>query len=393
MKGLAVSELNKTAESLGLCDCVRFYDSDAVKVACDIAPYGKVAAIYAKPYFTEFGKDITQRLKLAGIKPLNFIMPENAVLNLSNVFDVICVPDDVRAVLVFDRELIDLSAYLATLFEIPVIFTLNTVNTDGVLPSKVPFFWGGNAVTTDFFPVNTKYHVIIGENALTFGNKAEQYINIFGKLLALIDYKTKLAISGGNTHEVARETISAAANAVDSAFDAETLIMAGLKIELANLSARGEIMFNSAEYCFNRLIGFKKTDGVRFALIKRLLSLYVICAENGEMPFDIPDYNRRAKELSAITVSDDGVFLKGLMSQVRTLREYGTLSGVIAELKDQLAALFNAFLAAEKNYAALGGISDADFSPYVYALKLCGDLPDTVNFMTVLREGGFLEFD
>ena len=391
MNDLKIAELNKTAENLGLISRVRFYNADIIKVVCDIAPFGKIAAIYSKTTFTDIGKDISERLKKAGIKPINFIMPENTVLNLSSVFDIICVPDDVRAILVLDRELMDIAAYIATLFKIPVIFTLNSINTDGVLCAKVPFFWGGNNSETDFFPVDCAYHVIIEGGALTRGDKAEQYMGVFSKLAALVDYRVKLLISGGNSYEIARDIILNAVKIANFSFDACTLIVSGLKIELAGFAAGGDIEFNSAEYAFKRLIGFKEEKGLRYLLIKKLTALYLLCATEKDMPFEVPDYNKRVKELAEITKSDDGVFLRGLSEQLKTIKGKD-FAAVKAEIKDEIISLSDAFNSAEQNYIKLGGNPDADFSPYVKALKLCGDLPNTVNFMTVLRESGFLEF-
>ena len=392
MKDFIITELNNTAASLGLENRVRFYGADAVKVACEIAPFGKVAVIYTKISYTDFGKEITQRLKNVGIKPLNFIMPENTVLNLSSVFDIICVPDDVRAVLIFDRELTDIAAYIATLFKIPVILTLNSVNTDGVLPAKVPFFWGGNAPDTDFFAVDCVYHVAIADNVLTCGDKSKQYIDVYGKLLALTDYRVKLALFGGNAYDFARDVIFGAINAVLKSPDsAETLFVSGLKTELADLSVGGAILFNSAEYGFKRLIGFTEEFGVSFAFIKRLIDLYALCVSEKDMPFAVPDYNKRVKELVDVTKSDDGAFLKGFSAQVKAIKGKD-LSAVKADFKDDITSLKEEFNVVEENYKKFGGKTDADFSPYIKAFKLCGDLPDTLNFMTIVRESGFTEF-
>lgn len=395
MNSTTVSELNDLSVKLGIDNRVRFYgqDADAVKVVCAVAPYSRVAVLYAKTSFNEFGRAFTERLKLAGIKPLNFIMPENAALSIENVFDVIGVPDDVRAILFFDRELKDIAAYIATLFKIPVIFTLNTVNTDGVLSAKVPFFWGGKGEKTDFFPVDCVYHVILGGNALNCGDKAEQYIDVFGKITALADYRVRLWALDEKAEKPAYDVIK---KAVISVFyplpSAEKLLIAGLKTELANLASGGAIIYNSAEYCFKRIIGFKEIKGVKFAFFKKLLHLYALCAEHNDMPFVVPDYNKRVKELSEITKSDDGVFLDGLFNQVRILRAKGDTSVIKSGFKNEFKAQVEAFKTAEQNYVALNGETETDFSPFIEALKLCGDIAGTVNFMTVVRESGFAEF-
>ena len=121
------------------------------------------------------------------------------------------------------------------------------------------------------------------------------------------------------------------------------------------------------------------------------MRLYALCAENSEMPFITPDYNTRATELAAITGSDDGAFLKGLTEQVAYLKKADIVrikSAFNAELKSQESALGMI----ERQFAAFGGKKFEDFSPYIAAFKLCGDLPDTFNFMTLIRESGFTEF-
>ena len=126
--------------------------------------------------------------------------------------------------------------------------------------------------------------------------------------------------------------------------------------------------------------------------LKKLLHLYALCAENGEVPFVVPDYNKRVMELAKLENSSDSAFLDGLYGQVNALRKKGDLSDIKDELKAEFTAQAKVFNTVEQNYIALGGKTDADFSPYVKAMKHCGDLAGTVNFMTVVRESGFAEF-
>ena len=160
MNKFTAQKLNNLSGALNVSDRVKFYYGDALDVLVSVAPHAKVAVLYDKATFYDYGKNFTERLKRSDIKPLNFILPENASLNFENVFDLIGVPDGVRAVVCFNRELVNISAYLATIFKIPVVLTLNTVKTEDILPAKVPFYLGGAA---DFFPVNCVYHVVLPE--------------------------------------------------------------------------------------------------------------------------------------------------------------------------------------------------------------------------------------
>lgn len=389
MKSRISAELNNLAAALGVNKSAVFYDGDFFGVAKTLAPYGKIAALYSASVFGKRGKEYSAQFKAAGIKPLNFIMPEGVTLNLENVFDVIGVPEDVRAIAAFDRTLMPIAAYLATVFGIPLMYLLNSAETENVLSPKAPFYLGGK---TDFFPLSCPYHIVIGENACG-GDIAEQYINVVGKLTALSDYRVKVNICGTRPDSAAYGAVKSAVLSAfaDSDVKAETLLLSGLKIELANLASNGAIIYNSAEFSFKRIAGLKYPKGVNFALFKKLLGLYKLCAEEKVDPFIVPDYNNRARSLAEITQSDDGAFLKGFLRQLRYLKKRGDFSDLKAEFINELNSQQAVIAATEKKYKALGGLVAEDFSPYLAALKLCGDLPDTMNFMTLVRESGFTE--
>lgn len=382
-------ELNSVAESVGLKNRVFFHDSDTISVVNSVAPYGKVAVLYAKNTFLNSGKEFTARLKQAGITPLNFILPEGVALTPKNVFDVIGVPEDVRAIVYSDPILTDICSYLATIFNIPVICTLKTVETENLIGARLPFFWGDK---TDFFDARCIYHIVLAVD-LKRGDISKQYTNVISKLTALTDYRVKLKVCGGAAEKAAYELIKNAAETAVTLTEnpEETLLSAGLKIELANLLSGGKIICNSAEYAFKRLLNFNVSYDVKFSFFEKQIRLYALCAENSEMPFITPDYNARATEIAELTGSGDGAFLKGLKGQVSYLKKADVArikSAFNKELKSQESALNTI----ERQFAAFGGKTNEEFSPYVSAFKLCGDLPDTFNFMTVVRESGFTEF-
>lgn len=384
-----VSELNSVAESVGLKNRVFFHAGNTVGVVSSVAPYGKVAVLYAKNTFLEEGKEFTAELKASGIIPLNFILPEGVALSPENVFDVIGVPEDVRAVAYSDSALTDIAAYLATVFDIPVIRTLKTVDTENLIGVKLPFLWGDK---TDVVDARCVYHIVLDAD-LKRGDVAKQYINVISKVTALTDYRVRLKIRGGTADKAAYGLIK---SAVESAFalngkPEETLVTAGLKTELANLASNGAILCNSAEYAFKRLLRFNVDSGTEFAFFEKQLRLYALCAENGEMPFTVPDYNARASELAEITGSRDGAFLKGLTEQIAFIKK-ADIARIKDEFKTELLSQEGALDRVERQFAAFGGKKREDFSPYIAAFGLCGDMPDAFNFMTLIRESGFTEF-
>lgn len=390
MMDFAVQKFNNLAKALNVQDYVKVYCGDVLTAVASVAPHGRVAALYGKATFYAFGKSFTERLKKADIKPLNFILPENAALNLENVFDLIGVPDGVRAVVCFDKELVNISAYLATIFKIPVVFFLNTVETEDILPVKVPFYLSGAA---DFFPVNCAYHVVISDAALKdVSGIAEQYISVMSKITALSDYRARLAVCGDKPVKTAYDVIKTAVIDAFSAPDAQTLVSSGIAIEIANLASGGAILYNSADYCFRRVAGGSVQGGVRLALLKKLLGLYLLCAEELKDPFQTPDYNSRSQELAALTKSDDGVYLKGFIGQIDKFKRCKNVDEVKASFKKEFTAQNAALKTIEDKFLSLGGTLCEDFAPHLKALKHSGDLPNAFNFMTLVRESGFTEY-
>ena len=398
MNSAVIEQLNNAAKNLGVEQEAIFSDGDAVSVARKIAPFGKVAAIYTKDSFLSFGKSFTETLKKAGINPLNFIMPDGFSLNFENVFDIIGVPEDVRAIICFDDGIKGLAAYIATLFKIPVIYVLRSAKTEGILASRIPFRRGNSF---DNFNVKCERRVVIDFNNIekTSESLSEQYVSVAAKVLALADFRVYLQLHGGRSEKTAYDAIKGAVInrfkplSNDENTVATELLSDGLVAELADLSSRGAITENSAVKSFARLNSFAYERGLAFTLFKKLINLYAFCAKEQDEPFAVPDYNARVAELAEITRSDDGVFLKGLTRQLNYLRLAG--DGVQMCRKSfsaEFSAQLKAFSTIEKNYTALGGKTDFDFSPYVGALKLSGDLPSTLNFMTLIRESGLIEF-
>lgn len=382
------SELNSVAETLGVRNRVVFYDGDTVQVVKTVAPYGKVAVLYAKNTFLANGKDFTARLKAADIIPLNFILPDGVALSPKNIFEVIGVPEDVRAIVYFDSVLTDIAAYLATIFNIPVVRTIETVETENVIGARLPFFWGDK---TDFVEARCVYHIILNVNPER-GDVAKQFVNVVSKLSALTDYRVKIKACGGKSIKAEYDIIKSAVESALAVQDSieETLVTAGLKIELANLVKSGALICNSAEYSFKRLCNFDIPSGAAFAFFEKQTRLYALFAEEGEVPFIACNYNARACELAEITGSDDGAFLKGLLQQIDFIKKADIVK-IKSDLKKEILSQQSALRLAEERFTALGGKKCKDFSPYVAALKCSGDLPDTFNFMTVLRESGFTE--
>ena len=386
-----IQKLNSTAKSLGIAEKILFHAEDPVDVVVKIAPYGKAAVIYSKTAFIKHGKTFTEKLKKSGVKPLNFIMPNDDAKSFENVFDVIGIPEDVRAIVCADFSVKDVCAYIASLFDIPVVYVINSVRTYGLFAARARFRFNNRY---DLPLIRCVRHIAFIKTALPESDTAEQYADLMSEIPALTDYRVYSALSGKKASKAAYDLMKSAVKDAfgESGATPVNLLYQGLNAELADFASSGVIHGNSAAYCFLRLNGFAEEKGLKFTLLSKILLFYALCAEQIEDAFNLPDYNARAAELAALTHFDDGEFLKGFLEQLKHLKGKEKLKQLKVALKAELSAQSAAVPYMRSVYEKLGGESLSDFTPHAKAFKHCGDVPETLNFMTVVRESGLCEY-
>lgn len=390
-----LKEIGKCCNSLNLSDKVKFDLGDKFDILRLVVPYGKFAALYNATSYGTFGKAFSERAKILGFKPLNFIMPDFAALNFKNVFDVIGVPSDVRAIVFFDAELSDIALYLATVFGVPCVYIMRRLDLGNFLRARVLFF---SAPFGDTFTLSCIRRVVIDtaftETRLSEKEISEKSVGFAGKALSVADFAAYRAVSDNMSGENVA-AFDCAKNAVLSALSLNSGISedTALKLfcdeclfDLSDLALNGAIVCNSAEYSFFRLAG-KKTAALGYEFIYRAVKLYAVACEEKD-PVIVPEYIGRCEVLKKITGKDDGWFLRGFVKQSELLAAGGEEKAVNA-VKDLLSS-FGDIAKTLRNAERFYESGDFDFSPFTDALKYCGDLPDTFNFMTAVRARGLL---
>lgn len=383
-----INNFNEYAKELGIQDSVCFFD-DSIYAVKKVAPYGKVAVIYNKSSFYSFGKQFTDKLKVSGIKPINFIMPELAVLNFESVFDVIGVPEDVRAVVFFDSNIKDIAYYIATIFRIPCIFVMRSGSVNGILSCNVKFSYEKSA---DPFYIDCQRLVVL-EGDTDYCDFMDDYISLVTEYSSLIDYFVRESFYGEENNSALTFAENALKTVIEYCVDngkksAEVLFENSIKFQLANLSVDGKICINSAKNSFFTLINKNVSTDFKFTFLKKLVEIYSVCCEN-ENPLAVANYTERANVLKKITGKDVGVFLSGFKKQLQTLKK-GNIDSIVCAVKDLVYTLKEDVNKIEKLFFSLGGKSFETFD-YSRELLFCGDLHDTLNFMTIARERGLCE--
>lgn len=374
---------------------VEFYSSEEFfPVLKKIAPFGKVAVLYLKSSFLNFGKEITYAIKKLGLKPYNYVMPEGVALSFDNIFDVITLPEDVRAIIYFDGELNPLVNYVATLSDTLSVYVARTPFVKGALS---PFICFDSGKRSDIFRITCKRLVFINFTALqkSEDDAGKILAYILSRYISVIDGKIRSA-AFGETFENASELILSAINYcrthLDNA-DLSHLTYWAFMTEIAEFLSFGEILKNSSAFSLTYLL--KKTENFDFYLYSasKLFGVYLLYLQNnvGDL-LSLPDYNARAKALSEKINGGFTAVAEGLIKQRKALKENAEkINSAVSWLKENLSEIQSVAEDFKKATEKLALSQETDNGEFSFAVKSCGDLPDTFNLMTLIRESGLAE--
>ena len=357
-------------------------------------PFGKVAVLYLKSSFEKFGKETTENIRRLGIKPYNYVMPQGVTLSFENVFDVITLPEDVRAIIYFDGELGALVNYVATVLG---VFCMRVVKDPFVKGALAPFVCFDSGVSSDIFPIACDRYIFVDFNAVKDAkdNKEKAIAYILSRYLSVIDGKI-FAAAYGETWEDALQLILSAVNYCRSNaenMDLGELTYWALATEIADAFSFGALLKNSSAFCLSYIL--KKTEDSDFylSLCRKLFGVYLLyLKEESQNLLSVPDYNARAEILSEKTGKDFISVAEGIIKQRKALKENAEkINAAVSRIKVNLADIEGVFAAFSAVMERLSVKDSATFGDTAFALKSCGDMAGTFNLMTVIRESGLTE--
>ena len=392
-----IDSLNKTLSSSptpNVNSSAEFYSVDKFPdVLKTVAPFGKVAVVYLKSSFESFGKEVTFLINKIGSRPINFVMPTSVKLSLETIFDVIGIPEDVRAIIYFDGELAPIINYLATVLSLTAIRIIKDFNTDDVL---APIVFFNNENGADLFPITCKNYVLIDFPSVKKSDPEYAVNYIFSRYLSSIDYKLFCA-ANGKENEYSAE-IDAAVDFCKNFIDGKNsdkgeLLYRALKIENSERVFGGEPLKNSVLFSLKRLS--KKTERSLFDQIAtlKISEIYLLfLSGKAEGLLNVPDYVCRANFISEKTGLSVSSVADGIISQREKLRSEGQkISLALTDIKKgaqrliDISAYYTSALSKEADAPRI------NLKEYAAALKSSGDMPDTFNMFTLVRESGMSE--
>ena len=377
---------------------LRFYYGDYVdqitKILSEICPCGKVATLYFNSTYQELGKNFSSALKNAGFKPLSVIMPEefkNSVDDLSRLFTL---PEDVRAIITFDFSLNYAIKYFGAIKNVDVIHVLKEFNSADFI-SPVLFIKNGEQI--DKVNLDCNQHVILDDN-ICQPDLPKIYAYTTSKIVNLIDYKVYGKLHSKRLSKASYEVLSTAIDNTLTCFkvsleNRKSHIVENMFLsEIANRMSGGHLWITSSEYSVKQLM--PKFEGYdRIAFLKYTLNLYKkYFSGDYEHLLEIPDYNARANNISKTLKVDEKVFMQTLLAQINNYNNSkNNLNQLKKTLNEQVVKTEKLVGQINSTYHALGGGGKENKH-----LKFCvyhsGDLNDTLNGMSLIRESGILEF-
>lgn len=306
------------------------YSSCLNSVIKQNVPYGKIGFIALESSHLAHAKKVLAALTNVGSKLISLVLkevPKNKIEDFSKAF---ALPEDVRAVITFDRELCALCSYFATVKKLPFIYIPNSVCVSNCF-DRLSFIKNGDA--TDCFLISNDFHVIIDSDLIENGlDEACAYAAVVSKISALADYRLYCALKNKNINLKALAFAKKSINRVFDIFNVKPqdrkkeLFTCGIKCELANTLSGGEINARDSSDIVAETIADRKSDffGVKLFASLKILRLYAVIFELKKPLCNFPETLKSVNEVALFNGENAAVLAEKISLSIT--ETYGNLS-------------------------------------------------------------------
>ncbi len=367
------------------------------EVLSSVAPMAKIALVCTEETFNCKGLQIYNYIKTLGAKPVNFLIAEEDDLSVDNLCGMFNMAEDVRAVIVLDPSLSHFAYYFSSIQKVPCIVLLNNLCVRGLLDKKLLI---KNEQTLDLFTADCERYVIIDqETEYTDEDRLNAFSYLVSAMISLVDYRVYGVVtrSQPNKHAyaLARTSILNGISFIKDNLKDEELLLNVLCLELSNCFTDGKLItFSSpsvAEYLLKGKIG---VDGMAMLFASSVIaSTYKEWAKQEKTQEDFaPEYGNRAKELNKICgVSLEEVLKNYKIERNKFVARKVQIKELKLKIKDEISSLERVLaLASEFLHKKVAKI-EYDVEKFYKAIKLSGDLPFSLNGMSLIRDEGVIK--
>ncbi|MBQ8196856.1 MAG: hypothetical protein IJZ73_02215 [Clostridia bacterium] len=398
-------------------------------IAQKIVPYGKVALFYTKSTFEKIGRKVSACLKKQSIKIVNVLLPKK-IKSVASCLEVFNLPEDVRMVFAFDKELFDVAKYFCAINGLQCGLVIKNPNFFNSLSNKILANVGTSPEYVDAFTIK---HVILADELFDSNDSYNGYLyaRLVSGLSFIVDYRISSTLKRKPINKRAFNLIKSGVTGGLSVMKYSlserktALIYFNLILEIANVLSLGEIINGGAmcysERLFNALNGIDDgiDDGninhlengygyILLKLCKKILGVYEIVLSSDNLTvYETCDYTSRVEFLTSLTGGEELSYLKNFKQQIDLIScSQKEIDKIKAQLYGQVKSFYLYLKASINTYHAIGG---KDFigaktpcdkrakkaensapnplnSPL--AIKYAGDEIGALNGMTLARELG-----
>lgn len=374
---------------------IKFYEGHIESTLKDlllsISPNGKVAFVATEKSAVNLNKTLSKIALLAGVTLLTYTFDDykTSTENASGLFSL---PDDVRSVIVCDKEVVDLASYYASLKNLPLFIIPLTADANGLLRNKI---YISTSSKIDAVMVKTAKHVII-DRSLISADYSGAYAFIMSKFIPLIDYRINLSVTGGLPLKTVFDSIK---NSVLSTFGApklknglgDVMVYNSFITELAISSTNGEFGDFSAENVAVNLANQPYNSGLALYFATEIIKIYAsICSTNIDFSA-LTDVNAISERLKETTNLDEFYFSDALIYQIKRLTKSGEkVKSQLKSLEKEIKSFSSLSNSIFNTYLLLGGKAP-EKNDYSFAIINAGNTSKHINGMSLVREAGFIK--
>ncbi len=400
--------LNKLNNADSGCDCgknhalpVTFYGGDFTvrldEILSKVAPSGRVVVIATESVYLEYYKKIQSALKTSGSRLAGMVINPAKNVSVDGASELFNLPEDTRAVIIFEKQVFDYSAYYASVKDLPLIVIPTTPILDYALSTATCLL---NGKVVDRVNILAKRHIIIDYKLVNETPIAESYAHLASILPTLADYRFYCAVNNVTpckyAYALAKKSLTLALNAFKLSSGLMPLIFAECSayFGIANGVTGGALNDFSAVNTCAKLLSHE-TAGCKLYLSVKLLGIYNLMLNGGyDKLIALTDYAERAKVFSQKYPFPEEQLISCLITQIRAIRRgEKKLTATAKQLAPEISANVKYAENLIKIYRALGGkpVRFED-KALVNAVKRGGDAPYFLNGLSIARSTGILEY-
>jgi hypothetical protein len=367
------------------------------KVLSSVAPMSKVALICTENTFNRSGLEIYNFIKSTGAKPVNYLISEEDDLSVDNLCGMFNMAEDIRAVIVLDCALSHFAYYFASIQKVPCIVVLNKLFARGLLDSKLII---KNEQTLDVFTADCERYIIIdGEIEYKEQDKINAFSYLVSNMISLVDYRFYSVITrtqpNKKAYSLARTCILNGVSFIKNSLSDEELLFNILCLELANYFTDGKLItFSSPSIAEFLLNGKMCVDGVAMLFASSVIaSAYKEWTKQEKAQEDFaPEYGNRAKELNNLCgVSIEEVLKNYKAERNRFVARKAQIKELKLKLKEEVVSIERVLTLACEFLHKKGAKTEYDVDKFYKSIKLSGDLPFSINGMSLIRDEGVIK--